>query len=132
MSRTERWGDLNVRLISAAVMIAIGLVEVWLGGAPFMVAVWVLGGAMIWELSRMLGGRAWAPGMGVIAAAALGLAWVLPIWLALPGLIAVACFGAWQIASRRILFGLEPLRITHHGRLRLDPHCQRTGVANAE
>ncbi|SEK93337.1 phosphatidate cytidylyltransferase [Roseovarius nanhaiticus] len=105
MSRTERWGDLNVRLISAAVMIAIGLVEVWLGGAPFMVAVWVLGGAMIWELSRMLGGRAWAPGMGVIAAVALGLAWILPVWLALPGLIAVACFGAWQIASRRILFG---------------------------
>ncbi|MEI4263083.1 phosphatidate cytidylyltransferase [Roseovarius sp. D0-M9] len=105
MSRSERWGDLNVRLISAAVMIVIGLVEVWLGGAPFMVAIWVLGGAMVWELSRMLGGRAWAPGMGVIAGGALALAWLVPIWLALPGLIAVACFGAWQIAARRILFG---------------------------
>jgi len=104
MSSKDRWGDLNVRLISAAVMIVIGLVEVWLGGAPFMVAVWVLGGAMIWELARMLGGRAWAPGMGVIAAAALGLAWMVPVWLALPGLVAIACFGAWQIAARRVLF----------------------------
>ncbi|MFD0857967.1 phosphatidate cytidylyltransferase [Roseovarius aquimarinus] len=100
----DRWGDLNVRLISAAVMIAIGLIELWLGGAPFMVAVWVLGGAMIWELARMLGGRAWAPGMGIVAGISLALAWLVPAWIALPGLIALAVFGAWQIPERRVLF----------------------------
>lgn len=106
MTRKDRWADLNVRLISAAVMIVLGIIAVWLGGVTFIVAIWVLGGAMVWELSRMLGGRAWAPGMGVIAALALALAWMLPVWLALPVLIAVACFGAWQIAERRILFGV--------------------------
>ena len=101
----ERWGDLNIRLISAGVMIALGIALLWLGGAAFMLAIWALAGAMVWELSRMLGGRAWAPGMGVIAALALAVAWALPVWLALPGLIAVACFGAWQISERRVLFG---------------------------
>lgn len=105
MTRKDRWSDLNARLISAVVMIVLGIIAVWLGGVPFIVAIWVLGGAMVWELSRMLGGRAWAPGMGVIASLALALAWLLPVWLALPMLIAVACFGAWQIAERRILFG---------------------------
>ncbi|MFX0540123.1 phosphatidate cytidylyltransferase [Roseovarius sp. S4756] len=105
MARTERWADLNVRLISAAVMIVIGAVEVWLGGAPFLVAIWVLGGLMVWELARMLGGHAWAPGMGIIAGVSLGLAWLVPVWIALPGLVAIAIFGAWQLAARRVLFG---------------------------
>ena len=104
MSGSDRWMDLNVRVVSAAVMVAIGVIELWLGGAPFMVAVWVLGGAMIWELARMLGGPTWAPGMGVIAAIALAVAWLLPAWLALPGLVFIASFGAWQIPSRRVLF----------------------------
>lgn len=105
MSRMGRWSDLNMRLISAGVMIVVGLVLLWFGGAPFKVAIWALGGAMVWELARMLGGRAWAPGMGVIAGLALALAWSLPVWLALPGLIAVAGFGAWQLTERRVLFG---------------------------
>ena len=106
MSLSARWRDLNVRLISAAVMIAASLILLWAGGMIFAAAVWAIGGAMVWELSRMLGGRAWAPGMGVIAGLALAVSWALPVWLVLPGLVCVAAFGAWQIPSRRVLFGV--------------------------
>lgn len=105
MSVEGRWGDLNVRVISAAVMVAAGALLLWLGGTPFAVAIWLLGGVMVWELAGLLGGRAWAPGMGVIAALALAVAWALPVWLALPWLLAIAGFGAWQLAARQLLFG---------------------------
>lgn len=101
----SRWGDLNARLISAGLMLIVGLGLLWMGGVPFEVAIWALAGLMVWELARMLGGRAWSPGMGVIAGLAIALAWFLPVWLALPGLVAVACFGAWQLGERRVLFG---------------------------
>lgn len=101
----SRWGDLNARLISAAVMIVVGLVLLWLGGMAFAVAVWILAGVMVWELAQMLDERGWAPGMGVIAGLALALAWLLPIWLALPGLVVLAGYGGWLLRERRILFG---------------------------
>jgi phosphatidate cytidylyltransferase len=50
---SQRWADLRPRLISAAVMLAVGAVEVWLGGWPFLVLIMVLVGAMIWEVARM-------------------------------------------------------------------------------
>ncbi|WP_113910901.1 phosphatidate cytidylyltransferase [Roseovarius dicentrarchi] len=106
MSLPARWNDLNARVISAAVMITVGVIVLWAGGMIFAAALWIIGGAMVWELSRMLGGDAWAPGMGVIAGLALAVAWALPVWLALPGLVFVAGFGAWQLAERRILFGI--------------------------
>lgn len=55
MSQTAatRWADLRPRLISAAVLLVIGAVEVWLGGWPFLLFIMVLVGAMIWELARL-------------------------------------------------------------------------------
>ncbi|PVA11661.1 phosphatidate cytidylyltransferase [Pelagivirga sediminicola] len=106
MSLPQRWRDLNARMISAAVMIVVGIVLLWAGGMIFAAALWVIGGAMIWELARMLGGRVWAPGMGAVAGIALAVAWALPLWLALPGLVCVAGFGAWQLPTRRVLFGV--------------------------
>jgi len=51
----QRWADLRARALSAVVMVAVGSVEIWLGGLPFAVLVLVVMGAMVWELARMTG-----------------------------------------------------------------------------
>lgn len=48
-----KWADLRTRLLSAIVMIAVGAVEIWLGGLAFAALVVVLTGVMIWELATM-------------------------------------------------------------------------------
>ena len=48
-----RWNDLQTRVISAVVMLAVGAVDIWLGGAPFTALVVVLTGVMIWELAAI-------------------------------------------------------------------------------
>jgi phosphatidate cytidylyltransferase len=48
-----RWSDLRTRILSAIVMIAVGAVEIWLGGMAFAALVVVLTGVMIWELATM-------------------------------------------------------------------------------
>ena len=48
-----RWADLRTRILSAIVMVAVGAVEIWLGGAAFAALVVVLPGVMIWELATM-------------------------------------------------------------------------------
>jgi phosphatidate cytidylyltransferase len=48
-----RWADLRKRVISAAVLIAVGAAEIWLGGPSFAVLVILLTAAMIWELATM-------------------------------------------------------------------------------
>ncbi|MGL5010596.1 MAG: phosphatidate cytidylyltransferase, partial [Paracoccaceae bacterium] len=47
---TADWSDLRKRLISAAVLIAVGAAEIWLGGLSFAMLVILLTGAMVWEL----------------------------------------------------------------------------------
>jgi phosphatidate cytidylyltransferase len=78
MTTPGRWADLNVRLASAAVMIALGVIEVYLGGLPFLIGVLLLVAAMIWEVGEL---TADAPGpfslgLGVLAALCLYL-WTL-------------------------------------------------------
>lgn len=48
-----RWGDLRKRVLSAAVMVTVGAVEIWLGGLAFALMVLGVCGAMIWELARI-------------------------------------------------------------------------------
>lgn len=74
-----RWGDLRTRALSALVMVAIGAVELWLGGTSFRILVVALAGLMVWELASMTApARRNTPRlMGLIAAAALAGA----IWL---------------------------------------------------
>lgn len=48
-----RWSDLRTRILSAIVMVAVGAVEIWLGGTAFAALVVVLTGLMIWELAGM-------------------------------------------------------------------------------
>lgn len=48
-----KWADLRTRLLSAIVMIAVGAVEIWLGGLALSALVVALTGVMIWELATM-------------------------------------------------------------------------------
>ncbi len=78
-----RWGDLGRRMASAAVMVAIGAVSLWLGGAVFATLAVALTAGMVWELARLTApgrGRAGAA-MAALAAACLGavFAWPLPL-----------------------------------------------------
>jgi phosphatidate cytidylyltransferase len=66
---SDRWGDLKPRLISAAVMLAVGAVEIWLGGLSFLVLITALTAIMIWELASMT-----APGDNIRALALAALA----------------------------------------------------------
>lgn len=102
------WGDLRPRVLSAAVMLGIGGVEVWLGGAPFALLVVALTGGMMWELARMTAGpqRDLSVLLGVLAAAmlALNLWWSSP--LALIGLALPAILGVLMPRrNRRMFFG---------------------------
>lgn len=74
-----RWGDLKTRALSALVMIAIGAVELWLGGTSFRLMVVALAGLMIWELAVMTApARRNTPRLiGAVAAACLaGAVWL--------------------------------------------------------
>ena len=51
--KAGQWGDLQPRLISAAVMLGVGAVEIWLGGLSFLALITALTAVMIWELARI-------------------------------------------------------------------------------
>lgn len=48
-----RWGDLGTRAVSAAVMAAVGAVEIWFGGWAFLVLITALTAVMVWELAAI-------------------------------------------------------------------------------
>lgn len=74
-----RWADLRTRVLSAIVMVAVGAVEIWLGGTAFAALVIVLTAVMIWELAEMT--APWSQAsprvLAVLAAVSLVLALVL-------------------------------------------------------
>lgn len=74
-----RWNDLQTRVVSAAVMLAIGAVDIWLGGAPFAALVVVLTGLMIWELAAITAPKARQTAMIIALAAAAALAATLMV-----------------------------------------------------
>lgn len=87
---SDRWADLRPRLISAAVLIAVGAVHIWIGGRLFLGLLALLIGLMIWELARMTGrgGPAWLPvalgcAAGLVLAVDEGVA-DSPAWLLFP------------------------------------------------
>ncbi|WP_323041772.1 phosphatidate cytidylyltransferase [Gemmobacter sp.] len=78
---SRRWEDLKARLVSALVMVAVGSVEIWLGGLPFAGLVLLIIGAVVWELARMtsLSGAGRTPlVLGVLAIVSLAGAMWLP------------------------------------------------------
>jgi phosphatidate cytidylyltransferase len=84
MSTASRWDDLLPRILSAAVLAAVGLGTVWLGGHLFTGLVVAVAGVMCWELAAMTGARAGVPvilglfgGAALYAGQAFGWPWVL-------------------------------------------------------
>ena len=51
--KSAQWGDLKPRVLSAAVMLAVGAIEIWLGGWWFLILITLLTAVMIWELARL-------------------------------------------------------------------------------
>jgi phosphatidate cytidylyltransferase len=74
-----KWTDLRTRILSAIVMVAVGAVEIWLGGTAFATLVVVLIGVMIWELAMMTAPSERQSGLtlAVVAGVALVAALVL-------------------------------------------------------
>jgi phosphatidate cytidylyltransferase len=70
---SDRWGDLKPRLISAGVMLAVGAVEIWLGGLSFLILITALTAIMIWELAAMTAPEARIQALALAALAALCL-----------------------------------------------------------
>ncbi len=75
-----RWPDLRVRLASAAVMLGVGALEIWLGGPSFIALLVLLTTLMIWELAVMTAPKA----QGVALALALLGACALLLSVGLP------------------------------------------------
>ena len=53
MRAAAQWGDLRPRVLSALVMLAVGAIEIWLGGWWFLILITLLTSVMIWELARL-------------------------------------------------------------------------------
>lgn len=107
MSAASKWADLGPRLISAIIMLVVGLTAVWFGGLWFFVLVAAVGGGMIWELTRMMAperASLHVP-MGLLAGAAIYGATLIPGQAILPVLIAPAIVGATQLEKDRWIYG---------------------------
>jgi len=107
MTQTTRsWDDLRPRLMTGAVLIAAGILVIWLGGAVFAITAAIVTGIMIWELARMIAPARTAEAIqwGVLAAAVMLLARNLPGIYALPLLILPAVVGAARLQTHQLLF----------------------------
>ncbi|MFN3994462.1 MAG: phosphatidate cytidylyltransferase [Tabrizicola flagellatus] len=121
-----RWADLRTRILSATVMLAVGAVEIWLGGTAFAALVIGLTAVMVWELATMTapGGRKAPVTIAVTAGAALMLAMVLRsdiavLFLMVPTLVLILTprrdrrlSGAYALAIMLAGYGLVELRQT--------------------
>ncbi|QGX98582.1 phosphatidate cytidylyltransferase [Roseovarius faecimaris] len=110
MSAASKWADLAPRIGSAAALVLLCGVEVYLGGLPFSILVWVACGLMTWELARMFGARS-PVALGLLSAAVLMLAEKLPLLLnsnvaLLPLILAAVIVGMGQVARDRWLYGV--------------------------
>ena len=74
-----RWADLRTRILSAIVMVAVGAVEIWLGGTAFAALVIALTGVMIWELAGMT--APWKQASPVVLALVAAVSLVLALVL---------------------------------------------------
>ncbi|WP_209503985.1 MULTISPECIES: phosphatidate cytidylyltransferase [unclassified Ruegeria] len=112
-----RWSDLTSRVLSAAVLVAIGAIEVWLGGLWFEVFIAAACGLMTWELVRMIDpeSQGVAVQLGVLTAFAVILSYHLPALYTLPVVIAPALVGMGQISRSKTLYGMFAIWIVAAG-----------------
>lgn len=121
-----KWGDLRTRILSAIVMIAVGAVEIWLGGTAFAALVVALTGVMVWELATMTAPqRRRSPvTLAVAASAALVAALVLQtdvaaLFLVVPSVALILTprrdrrlAGGYALAIMLAGYGLIDLRVS--------------------
>ncbi|MFT4959932.1 MAG: phosphatidate cytidylyltransferase [Paracoccaceae bacterium] len=106
MSGPGRWSDLLPRILSAVVMVLVGLGAVVQGGLVFTALISLACGIMVWELARMLlPGR---PGVALQLGLLTGLTFLAamnlePVFTA-PLLLAPALVGFGQMGKRRVLY----------------------------
>lgn len=112
-SSASRWSDLRPRMLSAAVMVAIGAVEIWAGGWTFSVLVVVLTGLMLWELASMtrpeVAGRVDRPSRAPQGRMALALGVLGGVCLAFT-LFSTREFSAFLLLVPALAFALTPRR----------------------
>ena len=117
MSGAGRWSDLLPRVISALVMVLVGLAAVVQGGIVFLALISMVCGVMIWELARMLSPE--RPGVALQLALLTGVAFFVamnlsPVFTA-PLLLAPALVGFGQIGKLRLLYTVYAVFITLAG-----------------
>ncbi|MDA7964192.1 phosphatidate cytidylyltransferase [Ruegeria sp.] len=112
-----RWSDLTARVLSAAVLVLIGAVEVWLGGLWFEAFIAAACGLMTWELVRMVDPdrRGLAVQLAILTGVAVVLSFHLPPLYKLPFLLAPALVGAGQISRDRGIYALFAIWIAASG-----------------
>ncbi|NOD91560.1 phosphatidate cytidylyltransferase [Ruegeria sp. HKCCD4884] len=112
-----RWSDLTARVLSAAVLVLIGAVEVWLGGIWFEIFIAVACGLMTWELVRMIEPNSQSTGiqLGILTSAAVLLSYHVPPLYTLPVVVAPALVGMGQMSRSKILYGLFAVWIVGAG-----------------
>ncbi|NOD63268.1 MULTISPECIES: phosphatidate cytidylyltransferase [unclassified Ruegeria] len=112
-----RWSDLTARVLSAAVLVLIGAVEVWLGGIWFEIFIAVACGLMTWELVRMIEPNSQSTGiqLGILTSAAVLLSYHVPPLYTLPVVVAPALVGMGQVSRSKILYGLFAVWIVGAG-----------------
>ena len=106
---SARWDDLVPRFGAGAVLAAIVLAVMYLGGWPFRILIVAICGVILWELARMLlgkggAGRERAIVLASLGAAALGLAFLLPPGFGLPLLLAPAMAAVAILPRHRTVF----------------------------
>ncbi|NOC44748.1 phosphatidate cytidylyltransferase [Ruegeria sp. HKCCD7559] len=106
--RDGRWSDLTTRVLSAAVLVVIGSIEVWLGGWWFETFIAAACGLMTWELVRMIDpqARGVAVQLGILTSITVVLSYHLPTIYTLPVVLAPALVGMGQISRSKVLFGM--------------------------
>mgnify|MGYP000618778230 CR=1 FL=1 len=89
------------RIISALVMVAVGLGAIWAGGLVFTLVIALCCGGMVWELSQMLAPRRsdTALQLGFATAGAVFVATFLPTWLGVI-LLLVPVVQGWVFVSK--------------------------------
>ncbi|WP_323784563.1 phosphatidate cytidylyltransferase [Thalassovita sp.] len=106
MSAASKWNDLLPRLLSALVMVAVGVAAIWIGGTVFIALIAVLAGLMVWELMRMLepengSARIW---MALLAAAVMAAVLFLPPPARLPVVLAPVLVGLSSVRAHRVIW----------------------------
>ncbi len=117
---SANWSDLRIRVLSAAVMLVIGVTLIWAGGVWFAILVALCAGLMVWELARMVGGTQSASiALGALGAVATpsfllltgagGSGWVFK---ALPFImVSPAIAGAMLLSAHRQRFAIYSVAI---------------------